>query len=67
MEQAYKLASPTTYVSAGDAPMLLFQGTKDRLVPYNQAYKMVDALTSAGVPGRAELLVGADRAGRAMT
>jgi acetyl esterase/lipase len=58
--EEHKQASPIHYVSAGDAPMLLFQGTKDRLVPYTQAYRMVDALTSAGVQGRAELLVGMD-------
>ncbi len=54
-----KRASPLTYVTAGDAPTLLFQGTKDPLVPHTQAFKMVDALSAAGVPGRAELIVGA--------
>ena len=56
---AYKRASPATYVGAGDAAMLLFQGTKDVLVPHTQAYKMADALAKAGVPGRVEILVGA--------
>ena len=51
-------ASPVTYVNAGDAPMLLFQGTKDPLVPHDQAVRMADALTNAGVPGRVELLLG---------
>jgi acetyl esterase/lipase len=55
-----KRASPVTYVNAGDAPMLLYQGTKDRLVPFDQAVRMADALTKAGVPGRIELLLGAD-------
>jgi acetyl esterase/lipase len=55
----YRKASPITYVSAGDAPMLLFQGTKDPLVPHTQAYRMLDAMTKAGVAGRGELLVGA--------
>lgn len=55
-----KAASPVTYVNEGDAPMLLYQGTKDRLVPHTQAYEMADALTKAGVPGRVELLLGAD-------
>ena len=55
-----KAASPVTYISEEDAPMLLFQGTKDRLVPHTQAYEMADALTKAGVPGRVELLLGAD-------
>jgi acetyl esterase/lipase len=53
-------ASPVTYVNKGDAPTLIYQGTKDRLVPYTQAFKMADALTKAGVPGRVELLLGAD-------
>ena len=54
----YRRASPMTYVNAGDAPMLLFQGTKDVLVPYEQAFKMATALTDAGVPGRVEILLG---------
>jgi acetyl esterase/lipase len=57
---AYKKASPLTYVNAGDAPMLLIQGTKDRLVPWTQATYMADALTKAGVYGRVDLIVGAD-------
>jgi acetyl esterase/lipase len=54
-----KRASPITYVNAGDAPMLLLQGTKDPLVPHDQAVRMADALTKVGVPGRIELLLGA--------
>ena len=54
----YRRASPITYVSSGDAPMLLFQGTNDVLVPFDQAYLMARALTEAKVPGRVELLLG---------
>jgi acetyl esterase/lipase len=54
-----KQASPVTYVNKGDAPMLLYQGTKDPLVPHEQAIAMVEALTKAGVTGRVELLIGA--------
>lgn len=54
-----KKASPITYVTKDDAPLLIFQGTKDPLVPHTQAYKMADAMTAAGVPGRVELLLGA--------
>jgi acetyl esterase/lipase len=61
---AYKAASPVSYVDAGDAPVLIYHGTKDRLVPYQQAYLMTDALTKAGVPGRVELLLGADHGWR---
>ncbi|MGE0534261.1 MAG: alpha/beta hydrolase fold domain-containing protein [Pirellulales bacterium] len=56
--EAYKQASPVTYVNAGDAPTLIYQGTKDILVPYEQAFDMATALTKAGVPGRVELLLG---------
>jgi acetyl esterase/lipase len=52
-------ASPLTFVSKGDAPILTFQGTKDPLVPHSQATKLADAMTAAGVPGRVELLIGA--------
>jgi acetyl esterase/lipase len=56
----FKRASPVTYVNAGDAPTLIIQGTKDRLVPYTQAYLMIDALQKAGVPGRLDMILGAD-------
>lgn len=52
-------ASPLTFVSKDDVPVLTFQGTKDPLVPYNQAIKLADAMSAAGVAGRVELLVGA--------
>jgi acetyl esterase/lipase len=53
-----KAASPITYVNKDDPPMLLIQGTKDPLVPHDQAVQMVESLTAAGVPGRVELLIG---------
>ncbi len=54
----YQLASPAAHVDRGDAPMLLFQGTMDPLVPWEQATHMADVLTRAGVTGRVELLLG---------
>jgi acetyl esterase/lipase len=57
---AFTAASPVTYVDKDDAPILHYQGTKDRLVPYNQAYLLSDAMTKTGLAGRVELLVGAD-------
>jgi acetyl esterase/lipase len=57
--QAAAKASPLTYVSKGDPPVLTFQGTKDPLVPHTQAFKLAEAMTAAGVPGRVEVLVGA--------
>ncbi len=59
-KEAYRLASPITYVNEGDAPLLLYQGTKDGLVPFDQATQMVEALTVAKVPGRVEFLIGAN-------
>jgi len=52
-------ASPLTYVSADDAPVLTFQGTKDPLVPHSQAIKLTEAMSKVGTPGRVELLIGA--------
>jgi acetyl esterase/lipase len=60
MPDAYHKASPITYVSSATAPMLLFQGTADILVPYEQAEFMATALDKAHVPGRVELLIGAN-------
>lgn len=57
--ELYRQASPITYVNQGDAPLLLFAGTKDPLVPYDQAFQMTTALHEAGVTGRVELLIGA--------
>ena len=58
-KELLKQASPITYVSSGDAPTLLFFGTRDPLVPYDQAFQITKALTNAGVPSRVEMIVGA--------
>ena len=55
----YRDASPLSYVSKGDPPMLLLQGTDDPLVPHSQAIKMLQAMTVADVPGRVEFLIDA--------
>lgn len=52
-------ASPLTYVSKGDAPMLLFLGTADPLIPPTQGPLMAEAMAKHGVPGRVETIVGA--------
>jgi dienelactone hydrolase len=56
----FKAASPVTYIDKADAPILHYQGTVDRLVPYAQAYLLSDAMTKAGLGGRVEMLLGAD-------
>lgn len=45
-----KAASPITYVSPNDAPVLTVHGTEDRTVPYDQAARLDAALRKAGVP-----------------
>ncbi len=57
--EAAAQSSPLTFVSKDDAPILTFQGTKDVLVPFNQALKLADAMNEKGVAGRVELMVGA--------
>jgi acetyl esterase/lipase len=42
-------ASPVTYINAGDPPILTFHGTKDQLVPFDQATTLQAALEKAGV------------------
>ena len=46
------LASPTTYVDAGDPPFLIFHGDKDRVVPHCQSKILYDALQKAKVPSQ---------------
>ena len=42
-------ASPITYVSAGDPPILTFHGTADPVVPFDQAKSLEVALEKAGL------------------
>jgi acetyl esterase/lipase len=44
-----KAASPITYVTANDPPMLTVHGTRDPTVPYDQAVRMDATLRKAGV------------------
>jgi acetyl esterase/lipase len=47
--QAAKEASPVTYVSKDDAPILIVHGTADNVVPFSQAEVFYQALKKAGV------------------
>jgi dipeptidyl aminopeptidase/acylaminoacyl peptidase len=46
----YRERSPIHHVNRIAAPMILFQGLEDRVVPPNQAEMMVEALTKKGLP-----------------
>jgi acetyl esterase/lipase len=50
--RAYRQASPTTHVTADDAPMLLFHGDEDVIVPIQQSELMEATLKKAGVEVR---------------
>jgi acetyl esterase/lipase len=45
-----KSASPVTFISAEDPPVLTVHGTDDRTVPYDQAVRLDKALRNASVP-----------------
>ncbi len=49
-KEAAKNASPITYVSKGDSPILIMHGTEDKLVPYKQSEQFDAALAKAKVP-----------------
>ncbi len=46
---AYKKASPISYITPDDPPTLTFHGTKDELVPIRQADMLQEKLEEAGV------------------
>jgi acetyl esterase/lipase len=54
--EVYRKASPVTYASAGDAPMLIVHGTADETVDVSQARTMATALEKAGVDHQLEIV-----------
>lgn len=57
-EERYKAASPVTYVSEDDPPMLTLHGTDDTLVPPSQAKRFDRAMRKAGAAHTLKLLKG---------
>jgi acetyl esterase/lipase len=51
---AYAHASPITFISPDDPPLLMFHGDSDTLVPFSQSERMRDAYVRAGL--KAELV-----------
>jgi acetyl esterase/lipase len=47
--EAYRAASPITYVSKDDPPFLIVHGDADQIIPIHQAEVFYDALRHAGV------------------
>jgi len=56
--ELFEKASPAHYLTATAAPILMIHGSKDELVPYNQATTMLAACRKTGV--EAELITIAD-------
>jgi dipeptidyl aminopeptidase/acylaminoacyl peptidase len=54
----YRERSPVNFVERLSCPVIFFQGNEDRVVPPNQAEKMVDALRQKGMPVAYLLFVG---------
>lgn len=57
--------SPVHYVSKDDAPILIFHGTADALVPYAQSEEFADALKKAGVDVTLQKMPGSGHGGKA--
>ena len=47
---AYQAASPLYFVSAGDAPTVIFHGTADAVVPVGQSQRIVPVMQASNVP-----------------
>jgi dipeptidyl aminopeptidase/acylaminoacyl peptidase len=58
-------ASPATYVSNGDPPLLVFQGDADQVVLPDQSQRIVELYSKAGLPARLVTLKGAGHGGKA--
>jgi len=57
---AYRKASPVTYVAPGKPPILLIHGAEDRLVPFEQSKRLLEACVRAGVSAKLVKVENAD-------
>ena len=60
-----KRASPAFHVTKDDAPLLMFHGTADKTVLMNQAERIRDAYTAAGLPVEFHVIEGGGHGGPA--
>ena len=54
----YRQASPLTYITMGDPPVLIIHGDDDPMVPVSQALLLDQRMTEAGVPHQLIILKG---------
>ena len=57
--EVYRQASPVTWVSAGDPPLLMVHGDRDPVVPFQQSQIMYDAYQALGLDAALIKVVGA--------
>ncbi len=57
--EAYRRASPLTWLSPGDPPILLLHGDADTTVPYDQSVKLKKAYDKLGLPAELVPIEGA--------
>jgi len=50
IREIFRQSSPYFFINKSTPPMLLFQGTKDLIVPYSQANEFIQKLKENGVP-----------------
>lgn len=62
-ENLARQMSPMSYVRKGLPPIFTVHGDKDQLVPYNQAVRLHEALTKAGVPNQLVTIPGGKHGG----
>jgi acetyl esterase/lipase len=56
--EAYRRASPISFISKNTPPFLLFHGTSDKLIPIDQSKRLAERLKSFGVPVQLVILEG---------
>lgn len=56
--EVYRKASPLTYAGKNAAPLLIFHGSEDKMIPVDQSRKLVDKITEAGGSARLVVLQG---------
>ena len=62
MEMTLQLSNPICHISEKTAPFLLFHGTEDSVVPYQQSQLLYDALQKHEIPSDFYLIQGAGHA-----
>ncbi len=56
--EEYRKASPLTYAGKNAAPLLMFHGDRDKIVPLEQSQKLADRITAAGGVARVFVVEG---------